>query len=97
MERRFIVMEKYIIITVFAIINAVGFILVALDKQKARKKLWRIPEKTFFLIALIGGSIGIYVSMLLFRHKTKHWYFMIGIPAIFAAELIILYFINGNV
>lgn len=90
-------MEKYIIITVFAIINVVGFILVALDKQKARKKLWRIPEKTFFLIALVGGSIGIYVSMLLFRHKTKHWYFMIGIPAIFAAELIILYFINGNV
>lgn len=91
------VMSEYIIIIILAIINVVGFILVALDKQKARKKLWRIPEKTFFLIALVGGSIGIYVSMLLFRHKTKHWYFMIGIPAIFAAELIILYFINGNV
>ena len=90
-------MEKYIIITVLAIINATGFILVALDKRKARKRLWRIPEKTFFLIALTGGSIGIYVSMLLFRHKTKHWCFMIGIPAIFFAELIILYFISGNV
>lgn len=91
-------MEEYIIIiiTILAIINAAGFILVALDKRKARKKLWRIPEKTFFLIALIGGSIGVYVSMLLFRHKTRHWYFMIGIPAIFVAELIILFFINGN-
>lgn len=87
------VIAEYIIIIILAIINVVGFILTALDKQKARRKLWRIPEKTFFLIALIGGSIGIYVSMLLFRHKTKHWYFMIGIPAIFVAELIILYFI----
>lgn len=88
---------KCFMIIALSIINAAGFILVALDKRKARKKLWRVSEKTFFLIALIGGSIGIYVSMLLFRHKTKHWYFMIGIPAILVAELLALYFINGNV
>lgn len=80
-------------IVVFALINILGFVLVALDKYKARKHLWRIPEKSFFLIAIIGGSVGVYISMLLFRHKTRHWYFMLGIPVILALQLILAYFL----
>ena len=80
-------------IIAFTLINIIGFVLVALDKHKARKHLWRIPEKYFFFIAVIGGSIGVYISMLLFRHKTRHWYFMLGIPMILALQMLLAYFL----
>ncbi|HEX2947031.1 MAG TPA: DUF1294 domain-containing protein [Clostridia bacterium] len=86
----------FTIIAVLAVLNLTGFILTASDKHKARRGLWRVPEKTFFLLALIGGSIGIYAGMLLFRHKTKHWYFMIGIPAIFVLQIILAFFLTGR-
>lgn len=70
------------------IVNAVGFLLMLIDKYKARKNLWRIPEKTLLAVALIGGSIGSYAGMQLFRHKTKHPRFYIGIPIIMAVQLI---------
>jgi len=73
--------------------NAVGFLLMGADKYKAKKKLWRIPEKMLFLVALLGGAVGVYAGMLFFRHKTKHWYFVIGIPAILVAEAAITLFI----
>lgn len=76
-----------------ALINLLGFTAAASDKRKARRKLWRIPEKTFFLIAAAGGCIGVYSGMLLFRHKTRHWYFMVGIPAIFIIQVIAAYLI----
>lgn len=82
-----------LIAAVLVLINLLGFATVADDKYKARRRLWRIPEKTIFLIAIFGGCIGIYTSMLIFRHKTRHWRFMAGIPAIFAAQVIILYFL----
>ena len=70
------------------IINALGFLLMLIDKYKARKNLWRIPEKTLLGVALIGGSIGSYAGMQIFRHKTKHPQFYIGIPIIMAVQLI---------
>ncbi len=70
------------------LINAIAFFVCAFDKRAARKHRWRIPEKTLFLLAILGGSVGLYLSMLLFHHKTKHWYFMVGVPVIFAAEAI---------
>ena len=70
------------------IINATGFLLMLIDKYKARKNLWRIPEKTLLGVALIGGSIGSYAGMQIFRHKTKHPQFYIGIPVIMALQLI---------
>ena len=70
------------------IINAAGFLLMLIDKWKAKKNLWRIPEKTLLGVALIGGSIGAYVGMQLFRHKTKHLKFSAGIPVIIALQLI---------
>ena len=76
------------------IINAAGFLLMLIDKWKARKNLWRIPEKTLLGIALIGGSIGSYAGMRLFRHKTQHPKFSIGIPVIIALQLVaIAYFL----
>ena len=85
-----------LILLALALINLAGFVTVAADKQKARKKQWRVPEKTFFLLAAIGGCIGVYSSMLIFRHKTRHWYFMTGIPAIFIVQLILVYIAYTN-
>lgn len=62
--------------------NIAGFALMGADKQRARKHLWRIPEKTLFLASVLGGSIGTLAGMYAFRHKTKHWYFVVGMPAI---------------
>lgn len=58
-----------------------------IDKLKAKKNRWRIPEKTLFILSLIGGSIGSWSGMYVFRHKTKHWYFVIGMPAILLAQI----------
>ena len=69
------------------IVNALGFLLMLVDKRKAQKNLWRIPESTLFLMAAIGGSIGSIAGMYKFRHKTKHWYFVIGMPAILITQL----------
>ena len=68
------------------LINLCGFVSMGLDKEKARKRKWRIPEKTLFLFALLGGSLGSMAGMQLFRHKTKHWYFRYGMPAIFLLQ-----------
>lgn len=68
-------------------VNAAGFLLMLTDKLRAKKNLWRIPEKTLMTVAIIGGSIGAYAGMQLFRHKTKHPKFYIGIPVIIALQL----------
>lgn len=68
-------------------INVIGFFAMYSDKQRAIHKRWRIPEKTLFLIALIGGSLGTTLGMNTFRHKTKHWYFRYGMPLILLAQV----------
>ena len=69
------------------LINAVSFLLMLADKQKARKNLWRIPERTLFLSALLGGSVGAIAGMYTFRHKTRHLSFTLGMPAILAGQV----------
>lgn len=71
------------------IINAIGFLIMLIDKEKAKKKKWRIPEATLMGIAAIGGSVGSLMGMYTFRHKTKHLKFTLGIPAILVAQLIL--------
>ena len=61
----------------FAAMNLIGFALMGIDKYKAKKRAFRIPEATLFIVALIGGSIGSILGMDAFRHKTKHWYFQV--------------------
>ena len=75
------------------LINAAAFVLMLADKQKARKNRWRIPERTLMLSALLGGSIGALAGMYLFRHKTRHAKFTLGIPAILIAQVFLGFWI----
>ncbi|NMB33229.1 MAG: DUF1294 domain-containing protein [Clostridium sp.] len=75
------------------VINVVGFVVCGIDKYKAKRSLWRIPESTFFWLVLMGGAIGVYVGFLLFRHKTRHRRFMLGVPMIFILQVTVLIFI----
>jgi len=75
------------------VINLALFAVMGIDKYKARKGLWRIPEKTLFALALIGGSIGGILGMKVFRHKTKHNSFRFGFPAILIAQLALIGFV----
>ena len=71
------------------IINAAGFLLMLADKQAARKSAWRIPEATLMRIAFAGGCLGIYLGMIVFRHKTLHTKFRIGVPLILAFYILL--------
>ncbi|MDF2613457.1 MAG: hypothetical protein K0S71_1243 [Clostridia bacterium] len=61
------------------------------DKKRAVKRQYRLSEKTLFLIALLGGGLGSILGMYVFRHKTKHWYFKIGMPLIVLLQAVIIY------
>lgn len=85
-----------IIIAYVIIINIVGLFSMLIDKRRAINNKWRIPEKTLFIIAILGGSIGSNIGMRLFRHKTKHWYFVFGMPAILIIQLVIIFLMLGK-
>ena len=71
------------------LINAAAFLLMLVDKLKAKKNRWRIPERTLFGSALLGGSIGALLGMYTFRHKTRHLSFTLGMPAILIAQVVL--------
>ena len=73
-------------------INVLTFLLYGIDKWKARRGKWRIPEETLIWLAIVGGSIGALLGMYLFRHKTKHKKFTLGIPAIFLIPMGLFYY-----
>lgn len=82
------------IILYFIIINLIGFFIMWLDKRKAKKGKWRIPEKILFIITALGGGIGTIAGMYTFRHKTQKLAFVIGFPFITILEIIaIIYFV----
>ena len=83
-------MTKLIILYLLTV-NAVAFLLMLVDKQSARKKLWRIPESTLLLSAAIGGSIGALAGMYTFRHKTRHLKFTLGVPAILVVQILAVF------
>ena len=72
----------YFFIIYFIIINIIAIIVTIYDKLRAVNRRWRVKERTFLLISAVGGSIGMYLAMLLIRHKTRHLKFMLGIPII---------------
>ena len=76
-----------LLLVYFIAVNIIGLFLMGLDKYKAKKRLWRIPESTLFIMAIIGGSIGSILGMYVFRHKTRHWYFVYGLPAILVIQI----------
>ena len=68
------------------IMNILAFCLMGIDKHRARTRQWRIPERVLFGAALLGGSAGAWAGMYLFHHKTRHWYFVVGMPLILVVQ-----------
>lgn len=69
------------------LINLAAFMAFGIDKSRARNHAWRIPEKTLFLLAAVGGSAGAILGMFFFRHKTRHLSFRIGLPVILLVQI----------
>ena len=83
-------MEKpwlWVLIGYLILVNVIAFTAFGADKAKARKQKWRVPEKTLFALALLGGSLGAWLGMHVFHHKTKHWYFRLFIPLILLVQI----------
>ena len=69
------------------VINLAAFVTFGVDKHRAKRRQWRVPEKTLFLLAILGGSLGAVCGMCAFHHKTQHWHFRYGLPAILFAHI----------
>ena len=82
---------KYVIIYLL-IVNVITFLLYGFDKWKAKRDKWRVPEKTLLMFAAVGGTIGAFAGMQVFRHKTKHAKFVIGVPLIFILQAALVWF-----
>ncbi|WP_411168072.1 DUF1294 domain-containing protein [Clostridium sp. MB05] len=85
-------MKNNLIYYIF-LVNLIAFIVIYTDKQKAIRKKWRIKESTIIFLSLMGGSIGTYIGMYTFRHKTKHLKFTLGVPMIILAQVLAYIFI----
>ena len=87
---------QYILLGVLAIVNLYSFLVMAWDKRKGvrGRDTKRTPEGVLFLLATCLGSLGVYAGMLAFRHKTKKWYFQLGIPLLILQNLATLYVLN---
>ena len=79
-----------IICVVLLVMNLLSFAMMGIDKMKARRGSWRIPEKTLFLVTALFGGLGGTLGMKVFRHKTKHWYFKWGFPALLVLQAALL-------
>ena len=78
-----------VLILYLIIVNLVGFAIMGIDKKRAIRGAWRISEASLFLTAILGGSLGCILGMQHFRHKTKHWYFKYGMPAILVVQVLL--------
>ena len=82
------------IIVYIIILNILGYLIMYIDKRRAKKQQWRISEQTIFLITFLGGGIGTTLGMYTFRHKTKKIKFIIGLPLITIIEIVVIIYIN---
>lgn len=88
-------MAQKILFGYILVMSIVAFCVCGADKFAAQRQKSRVPEKVLFLLSALGGSVGMYLGMFTFHHKTKHWYFVVGIPAIILVQAaLILYFIR---
>lgn len=78
------------LLVVLIVMNLLAFALMGIDKMKARRGSWRIPEKTLFLVTALFGALGGTLGMKVFRHKTKHWYFKWGFPVLLVVQIVLL-------
>ncbi|WP_276355547.1 DUF1294 domain-containing protein [Cohnella caldifontis] len=79
-----------------AFVNALAYLLMTLDKSKARRGAWRIPERTLLLAAAVGGALGAWIAMRTRRHKTKHAVFAVGIPFLFVLQAALLVWVYAR-
>lgn len=86
----YIPLPYLIIAALILFMNVLGFLMMGIDKYKARHERWRIRERTLMLVALLGGAVGVWLGMRIFRHKTLYRLFSWGVPAIFFAEAALL-------
>ncbi len=86
----------HIALTYLAVINLVTFFVYGIDKWKAKKSKWRVPEATLWGMAVIGGSIGAWLGMKTWHHKTLHRKFRYGVPLIIIVQIALLIFIYKN-
>ena len=85
------------IATVYLVImNLLGFAMMGIDKKRAVRGAWRISEASLFLVAFLGGALGCTMGMRHFRHKTRHWYFKYGMPAVFAVQVFLVLFLYNS-
>lgn len=77
-----------VLLIYFLLVNLLGFYAMYTDKLRAKKRAFRVPEATLFAIAIIGGCIGCIAGMYTFRHKTRHWHFVYGMPLILILQII---------
>ena len=77
-----------VLVFYYLLVNLLGFYAMYTDKLRAKKRAFRIPEATMFAIAIIGGSIGCILGMYTFRHKTRHWHFVYGMPIILVLQIL---------
>ncbi|MCH5340174.1 MAG: DUF1294 domain-containing protein [Acetatifactor sp.] len=78
-----------IMVIYLGIVNLVGFGMMGIDKKRAIRGAWRISEASLFMAALVGGALGCTLGMHIFHHKTRHWYFRFGMPAIFMVQILL--------
>ena len=88
-------MDNVIVEIYLLLINLAGFVMMGIDKNRAKRGAWRIPEKTLFTCALLGGSLGTTLGMSMFRHKTRHWYFKYGMPLILVVQVVLINYITN--
>ena len=79
-----------LLLIVLVVMNIAAFLLMGIDKSRAKRGAWRIPEKTLFLVTALFGGLGGTAGMFFFRHKTKHWYFRLGFPALLVVQVVLL-------
>ena len=79
----------------WAVLNLAGFAMMGIDKKRAVRGAWRISEASLFLTALLGGALGCTLGMHCFHHKTRHWYFRYGLPAILLLQLFLWIYLRG--
>ena len=77
-----------VLVLYYLLVNLLGFYAMYTDKLRAKKRAFRIPEATMFAIAIIGGTIGCILGMYTFRHKTRHWHFVYGMPIILVLQIL---------
>ena len=88
------ILIRFLPVIYLAVINIAAFAVFGVDKWRAARDQWRVQERTVFILALLGGSIGAVLGMHVFHHKTRKWYFRFGIPAILILQIaaVVLFF-----